>query len=484
MRRTIVHLLICSALLLSASHSAEAQGSADADALYRAAYQAYAGGGPRADYARAFDLAKRAAQGGYAPAAFLLATLYQAGQGTDRSLSEARKWFEAAAASGDRAALFNLGVVELRQHDAGAAAVAFKSAAEKGLASAQAAYGQSLETGQGVERNENEAVTWYRMSAEGGDAVGSYLYGSALARGVGGAEKNPAEAARWFQAAAGQEIGAAQLALGLAYTEGSGLAKDPVAAAGWFKKAAAHEVPDAMFNYAIALSGGLGTAKNAPEAVKLYRRLAAYGHPDAMQGLAAHYFSGEGVAANPSEAYYWAALSLRFYKPDDPKRAHAVELKSLIEKNLSMGEKINRDVRTATFKPAPEPPTISPLVLIQPLSPTPGAEPVRIAVPRPEPEPKEKPLSVPATNDSGPSSVARFLPAFRSSGSTMEMPAGDESGVAPLHPEDLPVSHAPAVAIPGADEAGAAPLDPKGIPAARPPKRGFIYPYAEPRYDN
>lgn len=235
MRQTIVHLLICGALLLSTSQSAGAQGSADADAAYRAAYEAYAGGS-RPDYARAFDLAKRSAQGGSARGAFLLGMLYEAGQGTDRSLSEARKWFEAAAALGDRAALFNLGVVESRQHDNGAAAVAFKSAAEKGLASAQAAYGQSLETGQGVERDEKEAVTWYRLSAEGGDAVGAFLYGSALLRGIGGLEKNPTEATRWFQSAAGQDIGAAQLALGLAYTEGTGLAKDPVAAAGWFRR--------------------------------------------------------------------------------------------------------------------------------------------------------------------------------------------------------------------------------------------------------
>jgi len=484
MQKTIFSLFICGALLLTASHRAEAQGSADADAAYRAAYQAYAGSA-RPDYARAFELAKRAAQGGSAQGAFLLATLYEAGQGTDRSLSEARKWFEAAAVSGDRAAMLNLGVVESRQHDNGAAAVAFKSAAEKGLASAQAAYGQSLETGQGVERDEKEAITWYRLSAEGGDAVGAFLYGSGLLRGIGGLEKNPMEAPRWFQSAAGQDIGAAQLALGLAYTEGTGLAKDPVAAAGWFKKAAAHEVPDAMFNYAVALSRGLGTAKNAPEAVKLYRRLAAYGHADAMQALAAHYFSGEGVAPNPSEAYYWAALSLRFYKLDDPKRTHAVELKSLIEKNLSMGERINRDVRTATFKPAPEPPVISPLVLIRPSSPTQGAEPVRVAVPRPQPEPEQKKEEAPApAAESGPSTVARFLPGFRSSGASMEMTGGDESGVAPLHPEDLPVSHAPAVAIPGADEAGAPPLDPKSIPTAPPPKPGFVYPYDEPRYDN
>lgn len=430
---------------------------------YRVAYQLYAA--ERPDYARALDAARRATQAGNLSAAFLLGVMYEKGAGVEANVAEARKWFERAASGGERAALFNLGMVALEQHDAGAAAAVFRTAAEKGLAPAQAAYGRLLDSGQGVDRDEKEALKWYRMAAEGGDVVGAYQYGSALLRGAEGTEKDPAEAARWFQSAAGQNVGVAQLALGLLYADGNGVAKDQNAAADWFKKASDAGVPEGMYQYAVAINRGLGTAKNAPEAFKIYRRLADWAHPGAMQGLAALYFSGEGTAPNTQLAYYWAALSLKYYPANDPHRPAAAELKTTIEKNLSMGEKINLDVRGATFKPKPAPPLLAPFALLPPPAPV-----SRGPAPR-----NETVRAAPSAPSSGGSSgaVGSFGPPL-GAGATLPRRGSDEAGVAPLDPNAVPVTTTGtprAADFPTNDEAGVAPLDPSNMPVQPGPRR-------------
>jgi hypothetical protein len=134
-----------------------------------------------------------------------------------------------------------------------------------------------------------------------------------------------------------------------------------------------------------------------------------------MQGLAALYFSGEGTPPNPSLAYYWAALSVKHYPANDPRRASAAELKATIEKNLSMGEKINLDVRGATFKPKPAPPMLAPFALLPPPAPV-------LRGPPPAPL---SPSDIPVTA-SGTASFSTF-------------PTNDEAGVTPLEPSNLPV---------------------------------------------
>ena len=367
-----------------------AQAQSGAAAQYGLAYQSYAG----RDYARALDLLRRPVLAGYAPAGLLLGYMYETGAGVKPDLAEARQWYETAAATGDPIGLFNVGVIAVRQRDNGAAATAFRAAGEKGYARAQAAYGQHLETGQGVETNEAEAVTWYRKAAEGGDAVGAYFYGTAIVKGMGGVVSDLAEAAKWYRAAADQNLAAAQNALGAFYAEGRGVPPDPVEAAAWFKKAADQGLPDGMNSYAGALDRGAGVARNVPAAITMYKRVAEYGLPSALHSLADHYFNGEGVQASATDAYYWATLAQRFYKPNDLKRDQLTELKTAIDKNVTMGERVSLDRRVFTFTPKPEP--ALPTALTIPPSASRSApsravesraEPARAVAPQVEPSP-------------------------------------------------------------------------------------------------
>jgi hypothetical protein len=103
------------------------------------------------------------------------------------SPEEFAEWKEAAA-NGDPAAQFNLGVAYYHAKgvpvDYTEAAMRFKKAAEKGDAGAQHDLAVMYADGQGVPQDHKEAAKWYRKAAEQGysDAQynlgGAYLFGN------------------------------------------------------------------------------------------------------------------------------------------------------------------------------------------------------------------------------------------------------------------------------------------------------------------
>ena len=69
------------------------------------------------------------------------------------------------------------------------------------------------DNGQGVAKDEAEAVKWYRKAAEQNDAEAQYNLGICYANGQGVA-KDEAEAVKWYRKAAEQNDAAAQCNLG------------------------------------------------------------------------------------------------------------------------------------------------------------------------------------------------------------------------------------------------------------------------------
>ena len=56
----------------------------------------------------------------------------------------------------------------------------YRTAAEQGNADAQFHLGWCLEHGQGIEKDESEAVRWYRKAAEQGHPDAQYLLGCCI----------------------------------------------------------------------------------------------------------------------------------------------------------------------------------------------------------------------------------------------------------------------------------------------------------------
>jgi hypothetical protein len=128
-------------------------------------------------------------------------------------------------------------VAAYRRGDYATALGLWHALAEQGDAEAQFHLGDMYDNGQGVPRNDAEAIKWYRKAAEQGDAVAQFNLGIMYTKGEG-VPQNDGEAAHWYRRAADQGLAGAQFNLGMMYAEGKGAPKDNVQACMWLNQAA------------------------------------------------------------------------------------------------------------------------------------------------------------------------------------------------------------------------------------------------------
>jgi localization factor PodJL len=157
---------------------------------------------------------RRAANLGYGPAQFYLGRLYEAGGGgMKKDLSEARRWTERAAQSGEPTAMYNLASYlyagEGGPKDPTAAADWFHRAADRGVVNSQFNLAQLYEKGYGVPLNPVEAYKWYLVAAAAGDPE-AQTSAEALRRKLSPEAQNAAERSATILHA--QAVGAARAA--------------------------------------------------------------------------------------------------------------------------------------------------------------------------------------------------------------------------------------------------------------------------------
>ena len=114
--------------------------------------------------------------------------------------------------------------------------------AESGDATAQFNLGVMYAKGEGVPKDDAEAVKWYRMAADQGLAEAQFNLGNMYNNGVA---KHYAEAMRWYRLAADQGLATAQFNLGLMHANGRGVPKDLVQAHAWLNIAGASGLEEA-----------------------------------------------------------------------------------------------------------------------------------------------------------------------------------------------------------------------------------------------
>jgi TPR repeat protein len=155
-------------------------------------------------------------------------------------------------------------VVAYRRADYATAFRIYRSMADQGLAIAQFNVGLMYDNGQGVSKDEVQAMTWYRLAADQGRSDAQYQLGHLYYK-----QNNYAEAAKWFHLAADQGRADAQSNLGSMYAEGEGVSQDFVQALMWFTLSAAQNHKDGIENRDRA--AGLMTPAQIAEAQKLAR---------------------------------------------------------------------------------------------------------------------------------------------------------------------------------------------------------------------
>ncbi|MHB1328252.1 MAG: protein kinase domain-containing protein [Gemmatimonadales bacterium] len=172
---------------LAAELLAQGRGSLAVDEVRAAAFyeQAAQGGdapaqflvarrSERTDPSHATAMYLAAANGGHEPAFAPLANRLYSGLGTARDFEAAASWFRRAGEAGDVTSLVRLGEMYLQgqgvtRSEADAAGW-YRRAAERGQPEAQYQMAQFYFRGRGVERSDSEGLVWLRRAAEAGHA--------------------------------------------------------------------------------------------------------------------------------------------------------------------------------------------------------------------------------------------------------------------------------------------------------------------------
>lgn len=184
--------------------------------------------------------------------------LYDYGSGESKDSAKAAEWYRKAADQGLAYAQYRLG--ELYYHgegvskDATQATEWWRKAAEQGDVGAQRILGLHYAKGEGVPKDVAQAVAWWRKAAEPreqmwedssgekspdqGDASAQFYLGWAYDNGEG-VPKDDVQAVAWYRKAAEQGYADAQNALGFSYDHGEGVPRDALRAYMWFNLAAA-----------------------------------------------------------------------------------------------------------------------------------------------------------------------------------------------------------------------------------------------------
>jgi len=144
--------------------------------------------------------------------------------------------------------------------------------AERGDSGAQALLGLIYLNGNGIQRNDSEAIKWYRRAADQGNADAQLRIGDMYSEGLG-VPQDYSEAGRWYRLAADHGNAFAQYNLGNLYAGGLGLPPDNILAHMWFNIAAAHLTTPEFRNRAIANRDAIAK-KLSPNDVTRARELA------------------------------------------------------------------------------------------------------------------------------------------------------------------------------------------------------------------
>lgn len=151
--------------------------------------------------------------------------------------------------------------------------------------------------------------------AKAGDSDAQFKVGLMYANGQG-VSKNDIEAVRWYRLAAGQGNAKAQNRLGRLYDDGESVPKDTIEAVKWYRLAADQGYSVAQYNLGRMYEEGQGIPKNIEEATKWYHLATVQGDADAKKRLATitltdrYLDHGDGTVTDVQTHLQWMRCSL------------------------------------------------------------------------------------------------------------------------------------------------------------------------------
>jgi TPR repeat protein len=312
--------------------------SGDAKAQNELGFKYLLGKGVPKDTAEGVRWLRRAAEQGDTNAANNLGWIYLKGQGIAKDPSEALKWFVLGAEDGDAKSQKELGEIYQKgwgvPQDLAESLKWFGRAAEQipeqpdhsarnslnriFIEEARHELGEIYSQGEGVERDDTQAVKWFKKAADLGDADAQWEVGFAYDRGQGlPQDKDLAEswyrrAAASYQNEAERGEAASQSRLAAMYQAGEGVPRDAAKAEEWYGKAAASYGKaaekgsvHAQHSLGDIYNNGIGVPKDHAQAAFWFRKAAEQGDDGAQYALGRMYYDGLGVPQDFVQAATW-----------------------------------------------------------------------------------------------------------------------------------------------------------------------------------
>ena len=141
--------------------------------------------------------------------------------------------------------------------------------------------------------------------AEQGDPEAQYNIALLYMKG-NGVEKDERTALSWFTRAGEQGMADAQYNAGFMFYTGKGVYPDNRSAIEWWQLAANQGHPNAQNNLAIMYAFAYATKKDPEKAIALWTAAAKQGHPDAIHSLISAYSGAiPGFEKDMQKAEYW-----------------------------------------------------------------------------------------------------------------------------------------------------------------------------------
>ncbi len=146
----------------------------DGNAIFEVARRYTDGDGVERDLSEAIKWYRIAAENGHAPSQYRIGNFYEKGHGIAADPVEASNWYSKAAAQGNALAMHNLAVLNTMgaatgEVDMTTAIGWFEKAANMGVKDSQVNLGILYTKGMGVDEDLEQAYKWFAVAAKGGD---------------------------------------------------------------------------------------------------------------------------------------------------------------------------------------------------------------------------------------------------------------------------------------------------------------------------
>jgi TPR repeat protein len=220
------------------------------------------------------------------------------GQSTDRDLAQKKTItdLKEVAYAGDMNAQVELGVIYLTGNgvprDDAEAVKWLRKAADQDSPLGERYLAEMYFKGRGVAADNEEAAKWLRLAANQDDAQSQYNLAVLYTKGLG-VPRNLKEATNLMRRAAAQHLAAGEFGLGAAYENGDDMPQDPVEAVKWYQKAVDQNYVPAMNTMALLLATSTNAkVRNTKQAIAMAAKAVAGGaNPDYLDTLAQAYFA-------------------------------------------------------------------------------------------------------------------------------------------------------------------------------------------------